>query len=145
MTEHDPATLAADLYATYADTDDAHRAATDVVIRAVGGKWVRDGGFVSRCVERNENGQVWIDYQAAAELADNCAASGGEKRMLRLACSLVGRIPEHGSAHMDDWTLGEMLSGLDDANRELALGAITYAAGYHRRPGGTHAPEGLPT
>jgi len=67
-----------------------------------------------------------IDWPAAITTLDEggLPASGGERRVLRLAASLVGGIPVD---------LRDALTGMDTVNVDRAVRAMLHASG--RRPG----------
>jgi hypothetical protein len=72
------------------------------------------------------NGTAAIDWEAAISALDAGGlpgGSGGEKRMLRLAASLADQAPV---------SLGDAVTGIDDANVGLLLKAIRHASGQRQ-------------
>jgi hypothetical protein len=63
-----------------------------------------------------------IDWAAAISALDagELPSSGGERRMLRLAASLADQAPV---------SLGDAVTGIDQANIQLVLNAIRHASG----------------
>lgn len=91
-------------------------AATELLIRATGGRFARPG---NPWVRADRGGVTWIDWRAINE--ENLGAlSGGERRMLLAAGSL-------GSGGPVD--LGDVATGVDHRNVRLLLAAIAHAAG----------------
>jgi hypothetical protein len=78
-----------------------------------------------------------IDWPAAITALDEggLPASGGERRVLRLAASLADGIPVD---------LRDAFTGMDTANADRAVRAMLHASG--RRPQGTERPgnQGVP-
>lgn len=66
---------------------------------------------------------VWIDFQAAARVADRSPAGDSETAMLRIALTLAG----HDAGH----SLDALVSGLDRTNTTTVLKAIAHTAGRH--------------
>ena len=68
---------------------------------------------------------IGVDWTNAARFAGRAPASGSEIAMLRVAVGLAGQeVPE---------SLGDLLSGLDQANIAIVLDAVAHAAGWHER------------
>lgn len=92
------------------------------------GVWIRrvaaDPNSFGRALDRNvgmaAQGMAAFRWHHLAEAGRETGASGGEHRVLRLACSLGGNTP---AALADD------LTGLDEANLRLALAAMAHANG----------------
>lgn len=74
-------------------------------------------------VRRDRDGRPWFDADVAA--VENGYLSGGERRVLAIATSLVG------SDHPVD--LGDAVTGLDPDALRLVLAALSYAGGAHGR------------
>ncbi|UKA56753.1 hypothetical protein LFT45_23040 (plasmid) [Arthrobacter sp. FW305-BF8] len=99
-------------------------AATELLIRAFGGKFAAPGNpWVHTSAEPQGPGQVsaWIDFAAIPD--ETGALSGGERRFLLLAASLAEDIPV---------VLGDLVPGLDRENLDLVLAAIAHAGGSHQ-------------
>ncbi|OYO00739.1 hypothetical protein CGZ95_08945 [Enemella evansiae] len=89
--------------------------AVELVVTALGGR-LADGPWV-----RTDSGRVWFDPDVA--VADAGALSGGERRVLAVAASLVS------DAHPVD--LGDAITGLDPDAARLVLAALAHAAGLN--------------
>lgn len=101
-------------------------AATELLLRAFGGRfaapgqpWVTPAGTSPEGYEEN----AWINFRELAAEADSGAYSGGERRFLLLAASLVEDVPV---------VLGDVVPGLDRVNLDLVLAAIAHAGGSHQ-------------
>jgi hypothetical protein len=94
-------------------------AATELLLRAFGGRFARQGN--PWVIRDAEYGNVWIDFEQIPETLDEL--SGGERRLLMLAASLadVGVAVE----------LGDVLPGLDREVLALVLAAVAHAGGSH--------------
>ena len=99
----------------------AEEAAVELLVRAFGGRfasircrWVR---------ECDRPGWFWLDGERL--INDTGALSGGERRVLAVAGSLVS------GASLSD--LDSLLAGLDRPNLELVLAALAHAAGSHEQ------------
>lgn len=92
-------------------------AAAELVIRAAGGRLLR-GPWV---LWDDERARYWFDAETAAE--NGGYLSGGERRLLDIAVSLVDR------EHPVD--LGDAVSGLDRESLALVLASIAHAGGSH--------------
>lgn len=92
------------------------------------GRWLSRGEFRS-LVEVYEDPvdgvSAWVDWAQVALECDRSAASSGEVSVLRLACQLAGQLPANPG---EDWSLGEILVGLDPVNAMLASRATAMAA-----------------
>jgi hypothetical protein len=97
----------------------AEEAAVELLVRAFGGRFASTGyRWVRRC---DRPGWYWLDGE---RLIDGTGTlSGGERRVLTIAGSLVSGAP------LTD--LAGQLSGLDRPNLELVLAALAHAAGSH--------------
>lgn len=71
---------------------------------------------------------VWLDFDAAAHLADHgtVPASGSEMQVLAIAAELAGSPCSR--------PLGDLLRGFDHANTTRVLDAIAHATGHHDHP-----------
>lgn len=99
-------------------------AATELLIRAFGGKFAAPGNpWVHTSAELQGPGQVcaWIDFAAIPD--ETGVLSGGERRFLLLAASLAEDVPV---------VLGDLVPGLDRENLDLVLAAIAHAGGSHQ-------------
>lgn len=99
-------------------------AATELLIRAFGGKFAAPGNpWVHTSAEPQGPGQVsaWIDFAAIPD--ETGVLSGGERRFLLLAASLAENVPV---------VLGDLVPGLDRDNLDLVLAAIAHAGGSHQ-------------
>jgi hypothetical protein len=94
-------------------------AATELLLRAFGGRYARTGHPWVR--QEDTEGSVWIDFTAVPEHLDGL--SGGERRFLLLAASLAEDVPV---------ALGDVIPGLDRGNLDLVLAAIAHAGGSHQ-------------
>jgi hypothetical protein len=94
-------------------------AATELLLRAFGGRFARPGN--PWVIRDAEYGNVWIDFEKIPENLGGL--SGGERRLLMLAASLadVGVAVE----------LGDVLPGLDREVFALVLAAVAHAGGSH--------------
>lgn len=88
-------------------------AAADLIITGVNGRLL-DGPWI-----RHDGYHAWFDADIAA--AECGSLSGGERRVLEIATSLVS------SDHPVD--LGDALTGLDRTNLDLVLAALAHAGG----------------
>lgn len=96
-------------------------AATELLIRASGGRFARPG---NPWIIMDEDFS-WIDFTL---IPDNIGAlSSGERRLLMLTASLADVGVEV--------NLGDMLPGLDREVLELVLAASAHAAGSHEHSG----------
>ncbi len=103
-------------------------AGVELLIRS--GRAVYDGApWITR-----DGDMAWIDVDAL--LRETGAWSGGERRLVRIAASLLG-----GPA-VD---LSEDVPGLDRANADLVLAAIAHANGSHEHSGVDYDDNGQPT
>lgn len=91
-------------------------AATELLIRAVGGRFADPG---RPWMIRDEDGQPGIDFELIPENIG--VFSSGERRLLLLAAS----ISDTGVAV----NIGDMLPGLDREVLELVLAAVAHAGG----------------
>ena len=68
-----------------------------------------------------------IDWETAAATLEQggLPASGGERRMLRLAASLADQAPV---------SLGDAITGIDDRNVGLLIKAVSHASGQRQFP-----------
>jgi hypothetical protein len=105
-------------------------AATELLIRAFGGRFARPGepwiGMGSRW--------PYVDFEAIEENLEGL--SGGERRFLLLVASLGD-----GGALVD---LGDLIPGLDRDLLDLVLAAIAHAGGSHEHSGFTFNDDGTP-
>lgn len=119
----------------------ATEAAVELIIRAVGGR-LQDGPWVCQ----DDLGRVYVDPEVAA--ADSGGLSGGERRVLAIATSLLS------DDHPVD--LGDAITGLDPDALGHVLIALAHAGGgdepnqLHPTPapqGSSHPahPRGAPT
>lgn len=91
-----------------------HRAAVELLVGVMGGRllhgpWIRPG----------DPGLHWLDADLAQEHGG--VLSGGERRVLDIACSLVS------SDHPVD--LGDAITGLDPDTLRCVLAALAHAGG----------------
>lgn len=94
-------------------------AATELLLRAFGGRFTR-AGFP--WVRGTVGGGLWLDWeQMTGRNVD--LYSGGEQRLLRVAASLGGGL------RID---LAEAATGLDPAGIDLMLAAVAHAAGVQQ-------------
>lgn len=93
-------------------------AATRLLLEAFDGRFARRGW---PWVASTESGHYYID---ATKLSDDEIGmlSGGERRVLAIARSLLGEEPVD---------LSDALPGLDPRHTDLVIGAITHATGEH--------------
>lgn len=88
-------------------------AATELLIRSgrayAGAPWIKES-----------NEQHWIDFDSIYDQIGGL--SGGEQRIMEIVASLGGQ---------HQIVLQDTISGLDRTNAELALAAISHAAGHH--------------
>lgn len=93
-------------------------AATRLLLEAFDGRFARRGW---PWVARTESGHYYIDV---TKLRDDAIGmlSGGERRVLAIARSLLGEQPVD---------LSDALSGLDQRHTNLVIGAIAHATGKH--------------
>lgn len=94
-----------------------HEAAVELLIRFSGGRLL-----AGEWIEPIEDGFVRFDVERVSEAG---YLSGGERRVLEIAASLVG------SRH--EVALTDVLPGLDRAALELVLAAVAHAAGSHEQ------------
>lgn len=80
------------------------------------------------------NDRAWIDVDLL--LHESGVWSGGEQRVVRIACSMLGGPPVD---------LSEELPGLDRRATELVLAAVAHAAGSHEDSEVVVDDEGRPT
>ncbi|MCB5280320.1 hypothetical protein [Arthrobacter sp. ES1] len=94
-------------------------AATELLLRAFGGRFAREGN--PWVIKDPAHGNIWIDFEQIPENVGGL--SGGERRFLLLTASLagVGVVVE----------LGEVLPGLDREVLNLVLAAVAHAGGSH--------------
>ena len=94
-------------------------AATELLLRAFGGKFAREGN--PWVIKEPEYGNVCIDFE---QIPENLGGlSGGERRLLMLAASLSDAgVPVE---------LGDVLPGLDREVLNLVLAAVAHAGGSH--------------
>lgn len=106
-------------------------AATELLIRT---------GHANRYARRDEHGNAWLDFTAAAEdVWPGGTLSGGERRIVAVAVSLSGYVPAAPTTDDDDtlsswwaaFSLYEVLPGLDRANLARVLAAIAHGGGSH--------------
>lgn len=92
-------------------------AATELLIRACGGRLARTG---NEWVHIEDRGRAWIDFDELTEaLAARGPWSSGERRILALAASLGA----------SDGLLNDSVYGLDRDNLALVLAAVSHAGG----------------
>lgn len=103
----------------WAKGDYTHEAATELLIRAFGGRYAAAG---QPWVGRGDNGRPWIDFDAIP--GNIGGASGGERKFLLLVASIAGNKPV---------VLSDVLPGLDRDNLSLVLAAIAHAGGSHEQ------------
>lgn len=108
-------------------------AATELLIRAFGGRFVRPGN--PWVIEDKGSGKNWINFEVIPENLDGL--SGGERRLLMLVASLadVGVGVE----------LGDLLPGLDRKHLDLVLAAVAHAGGSHEHSDVVANAEGKQT
>ena len=72
-------------------------------------------------------GMAAIDWPAAAAAlsAEQLPSSQGEQKMLRMAASIAGHAPV---------ILGDTITGIDDHNIQIVVGAILHASGQRQFP-----------
>src|SRR5699024_1753111 len=87
-----------------------------------GAPWINDDGD-----------RAWLDVEAL--LAGTGAWSGGEKRVVAIAASLIGD---------ERVTLSDEVSGLDRPSLALVLAAIAHANGSHEHSGCERDDHGRP-
>lgn len=95
-------------------------AATELLIAHA--SWLRRDDFLTACVDYDHDGStpiVWIDWAAVPAFLAKAPCSSSEARILRLIAELEGEDT--------GWPLVDLLTGLDDANSRLFLGAIAHA------------------
>jgi hypothetical protein len=93
------------------------------------GFWLRQDRFVDACVSTTTEGterHAWIDWRRAARFVAEDHASTSERRMLALACSLAGVVPEGAGS---EWSIGEILRVQDRSNRTIASVAFQITLG----------------
>lgn len=88
-------------------------AAADLIVTGANGRLL-DGPWI-----RHDGNGTWFDADIAA--AECGSLSGGERRVLEIATSLVS-----GDHPVD---LGDAVTGLDRANLDLVLAALAHAGG----------------
>jgi hypothetical protein len=96
-----------------------YEAATELLLRAFGGRYAKPGQPWMMAEEIT--GRVWIDFASIPGHVEGL--SGGERRFLMLAASLVEDVPV---------VLGDVVPGLDRQNLDLVLAAIAHAGGSHQ-------------
>lgn len=102
----------------WAKGDYTYEAATELLIRAFGGRYAAADRPWIRTDE--SDGAPWIDFEAIPEHIGG--ASGGERRFLLLVASIAGNEPV---------VLSDVVPGLDRNILELVLAAIAHAGGSH--------------
>lgn len=75
-------------------------------------------------IGRDDDGRPWIDVDCLPTAVADSALSGGERRVLNLACSFLG---------VDSPPLASMLSSLDDEVMFTFLQASAHLSGWHER------------
>lgn len=95
-------------------------AAVELIISAVGGRLL-DGPWV----RRDDLGHVYLDPEVA--VAEAGALSGGERRVLAIATSLISN--DH------PVSLGDAITGLDPDAFGSVLTALTHAGGHRKVDG----------
>lgn len=99
-------------------------AAVELIIDAVGGR-LRDGPWV----RQDDLGRLYLDSAVAA--AEGGGLSGGERRVLAIATSLLS-----GDHPVD---LGDAVTGLDHDALECVLAALAHAGGHRSSADRPHA------
>ena len=92
-------------------------AATELLIRAFGGRFVQQGHPWVHAA----GGHPWIEFAAITPKTTG-VYSGGERRVLAIAAALGTR------THVD---LAENITGLDRTHAQLVLAALAHAMGSH--------------
>jgi hypothetical protein len=89
------------------------------------GTWLDRDDFT--CFIHHDAAIAAIDWEAAVATLENggLPASGGERRMLRLAASLADQAPV---------SLGEAITGIDNHNVGLLVRAVFHASGQRQFP-----------
>ena len=95
-------------------------AGVELLIRAYGGRFAREG---QPWINAGEDGFYWVD----AEKVSDDYLSGGERRLLSIATSLLD------SRHPVD--LNNSVAGLDRETMALVLAALAHANGSHEHSG----------
>jgi hypothetical protein len=117
----------------------ALEAGTELLLRAFNGHFAAPGNpwiHPSSTTDEGHPKRAWIDFESIPEHVDTGAYSGGERRLLLLAASFGAEAPV---------VLSDVLPGLDRANVELILAAVSHAAGSHEHSGMTLDGQGNPT
>lgn len=97
-------------------------AATELLIRAVGGRFASPGK--PWVILDRKSGEHWIDFK---QIPENLGGlSGGERRLLMLAASIADVGVEV--------NIGDMLPGMDRDVLELVLSAVAHAGGGASHP-----------
>lgn len=102
----------------------ATEAATELLLRAFGGRYAAPGNPWVHAKTTTPEGYTegpWIDFESIPEEVG--VLSGGERRFLLLAASLAENVPV---------VLGDVVPGLDRGNLDLVLAAIAHAGGSHQ-------------
>lgn len=89
--------------------------------------WLRRMDFRRAALWISDDGPAYIgvDWTNAARFAGRAPGNGGEIAMLRVAVDLAGQVFHE--------SLGDLLTGLDQANIAIVLDAVAHAAGWHER------------
>lgn len=111
-------------------------AATELLLRAFGGRFAAPGNpwiHTSTAPEGPHQVRAWIDFASIPE--ETGALSGGERRFLLLTASIGESVPV---------VLSDVLTGLDRSLVQLALAAVSHAAGSHQHSGMSFHENGEP-
>lgn len=112
-------------------------AATELLLRAHGGRFAGPGKpWIGTSTNADgETVEAWIDFEAIPEHANAGTYSGGERRFLLLTASFGAGVP------ID---LSDVITGLDREIVDLALAAVSHAAGSHQHSGLSYHGNGTP-
>ena len=104
---------------TWSKGDFVQEAGVELLIRAFDGRFAERGWpWVRPC---RRPGWFWIDTEAITQRSG--CLSGGERRVLSVVASLIGRDPIR--------NLGDIVTGVDRRHLHLILAALAHAGGSH--------------
>ncbi|MCQ6270990.1 hypothetical protein M8J71_10895 [Pseudarthrobacter sp. R1] len=112
-------------------------AATELLLRAFGGRYATPGNswvHISEDPEGPHKVRAWIDFESIPEEVG--VLSGRERPSLLIAASIAENVPV---------VLGEVVPGLDRENPDLVLAGIARAGGSHQHSDIRETPDGSMT
>ncbi|WP_423185100.1 hypothetical protein [Arthrobacter sp. NyZ413] len=123
----------ADAFRAWAKGSYTIEAATELLLRAFGGRFAAPGNpwVHVDSTDGDHPKTAWIDFEAIPEHTG--PLSGGERRLLAIAASIAEDVPI---------VLGDVIPGLDRDVLDLVLAALAHAGGSHEHTDGHFSGNG---